>query len=582
MILAVVNRIANRFLARANGRLLDGDAWRYLTPYVTPRASQLTIYIVAAALQSILTLPVFFLVRYAFDRAIPDKDVGLLVAIGAAIVAFRAIHSLVGLALRAFIVRIIKAIAFDMRSDLLSRLYALSRQFHAKSDSATLHSRIVQDTERVDTMCNALFSGMLPALLSTIVLLGFLAYLNWWLVLLGMAVLPLVWAANALTGRLVKRQVKAFQKAFEGFSRGTLFVLRHMDLTRMQAYEREEVRNQRNTLGELRDSGERMSMSYAIHSHVQRNLTGLAGVILLVVGGAAVAHDTMTLGAFLAFFLAAGILNGAVDSVLGGIPNVITGNESLAVLQKFMGDGQLDPYQGTKATVFDGKISLAGVGFDYDGQPILKGIDLEIAPGEIIALSGPNGVGKTTIVHLILGFLRPTAGTIRTAGLPYDEIDMAELRRNIGVVPQHPTFFSGTVRENICYGHPDAGDDDIRAALQTAQATNFIASLPQGLETPIGDNAVMTSGGQKQRLAIARALISHPKLLILDEPTNHLDGSAMAELLAALAALPQRPGIVIVSHNESVLRIADRIHELRDGQLYQTSQPAAAPTAGLG
>lgn len=582
MTLAAVSRIANRFLARANGRLLDGDAWRYLTPYVKPRASQLVVYVIAAALQSVLTLPVFFLVRYAFDHAIPDKDVGLLVAIGAAIVAFRAVHSLVGLALRAFIVRIIKQIAFDMRSDLLSRLYALSRQFHARSDSAALHARIVQDTERVDTMCNALFSGMLPALLSAAVLLGFLTYLNWWLVLLGIGVLPLVWGANALTGRLVKRHVQAFQKAFEGFSRGTLFVLRHMDLTRMQAYEREEVRNQRNTLGELRDSGHRMSMSYAIHSHVQRNLTGLAGVILLVAGGAAVAHDTMTLGAFLAFFLAAGILNGAVDSVLGSVPNVITGNESLATLQKLMGDGQLDPYQGTKAIAFDGKISLSGVGFDYDEQPVLRGVDLDITPGQIVALIGPNGVGKTTIVHLILGFLRPSVGTIQTGGMSYDEIDMAGLRRDIGVVPQHPMFFTGTVRENICYGRPDASDEDIRAALHTAQATSFIASLPQGLETPIGDNAVMTSGGQKQRLAIARALISHPKLLILDEPTNHLDGAAMAELLAALAGLPERPGIVIISHNETVLRIADRIYELRDGRLYQTNEPAAAPAASMG
>jgi ATP-binding cassette subfamily B protein len=581
-VLSALNEALNRVGGRANGRLLDAAAWRYLKPYLISRLPQLLGYVVAASVQSLLTLPIFFLVRFAFDRAIPDKDIGLLIGIGAAMVAFRALNSLIGLALRAFIVRIIKQIAFDMRSDLLLRLYRLSRQYHARADASLLHARIVQDTERVDTMCNALFSGILPALLSSVVLFGFLVYLNWWLVLLSVCVLPLLWIGNAVTGRLVKRHVQAFQKAFEGFSRGTLFVLRHMDLTRLQAFEREEVDRQRNTLGVLRDTGNQMSMSYAIHNHVQRNITGLAGVILLVAGGSAVAHGSMTLGGFLAFFVAAGILNGAVDTVLGGIPNIITGNESLVILQKLMGDGQVDPYQGTKTIEFDGTIQLSGVGFDYGGQPILEDIDLEIACGDVIALIGPNGVGKTTIVHIILGLLRPNSGTLQASGHSYDDIEMPSLRRAIGVVPQYPTFFTGTVRENICYGRPDATEQDIRAALEVAQATDYVASLPLGLDTEIGDNAILTSGGEKQRLAVARALISRPKLLILDEPTNHLDVSAMTSLMAALVGLPERPGILIISHTEMVLGFAKRVYEIRDHRLHQTQAHAAAPATVTG
>lgn len=581
-LLPAVRRALGGMAGYVNSRLFDGEAWRYLAEYLKPRAPQLLGYVVAASLQSLLTLPIFLLVRHAFDRAIPDKDIGLLVGIGAAIVAFRALNSAIGLALRTYIVRIIKQIAFDMRGDLLVKLYRLSREYHSRVDSSLLHARIVQDTERVDTMCNALFSGILPALLSSVAIAAFLFYLNWWLVLIGFGILPLLWLANTMTGRLVKRHVQAFQKAFEGFSRGTMFVLRHMDLTRFQGYEGEEVNRQRDTLSRLRETGNRMSISYAVHSHVQRNLTGLAGVILLVAGGAAVAHGSMTLGAFLAFFLAAGILNGAIDSVLGGVPNVITGNESLVTLQALMGNDSGTPYKGARSIDFNGTVRLSGVGFDYGDQTILSDVSLNLTPGKVVALIGPNGVGKTTIVHLILGLMRPKTGALTASDIPYDEIEMRSLRRAIGVVPQHPTFFTGTVRENICYGRPDATDEDIHAALSVAQAEGYVASLSLGLESPIGENAALTSGGEKQRLALARALISRPKLLILDEPTNHLDTAAMAALMAALVQLPNRPGILIISHDESVLRFADAIYELHDGRLHSAPARAALPVAETG
>ena len=570
---AALRGLAAKLFGQPGERLLDPDAWRYFGRHLKPRIPKLLGYITAAALQSALTLPVFLLVRHAFDVAIPGKDIGLLIGIGAAIVAFRALNSVIGLALRAFIVRLTKQIIFEIRADLVAKLYSLSRAYHARVDSSLLHARIVQDSERVDHLCNGLFSGILPALLTATTIALFLLYLNWWLLLLGLGILPVLWLANALTGRLVKRHVQAFQKAFEGFSRGTQFVLRHMDLTRFQGYEREELNRQRQTLDQLRETGNRMSMSYALHGHVQRNLTGIAGVILLVAGGIAVANETMTLGAFLAFFLAAGILNGAVDTVLGGIPTIITGNESLVTLNALFGNEADDPYHGSRSIDFDGSIRLSKVDFAYDGVPILRGADLAIEPGKVAVLIGPNGAGKTTIAHLILGFMRPQSGSLSASGVPYDEIDMRELRRAIGVVPQHPTFFTGSVRENICYGRPDATDEDVSAALRTAQAEHYVARLSTGLESAIGENAALTSGGEKQRLAIARALISRPRLLILDEPTNHLDRAAMAALMDALVRLPNRPGILIISHDQAVLRYADAVYELRDQRL----QPAMPP-----
>jgi ABC-type multidrug transport system fused ATPase/permease subunit len=145
---------------------------------------------------------------------------------------------------------------------------------------------------------------------------------------------------------------------------------------------------------------------------------------------------------------------------------------------------------------------------------------------------------------------------------------MRSLRRRIGVVPQHPGIFTGSLRENLCYGRPDASDDDLRTALAEAQATAFVASLPDGLDTQVGENGVRVSGGERQRLAIARALIGRPRLLILDEPTNHLDVPTVQAVMDAVVQRADRPAILIISHDEKALRHADVVHVLRHGQLH--------------
>ena len=560
--------LSRRLLRRVNGDLLDGAAWRFLGHYLRPWWPSLAGYGALAAVQSTLALPMFFLLRHAFDVAIPQKQVDLLLAIAAGIVCFRAAQSVAGLLLRRWVLRIIKQISHDVRSDLVVKLYRLSRQYHANADPAILHARIVQDSERLDGLCNTLFSSVLPSLLLSVVLIGLLLYLDWTLVLIALLLAPALWLSNALTGRRVKREVRAFQNAFEGFSRGTLFVLRHMDLTRFQACEAEELARQRAVLGTLRDTGSSMAMSYAVHGHVQRNVTGLAGVVLLVFGGLAIAHGTLTLGGFVAFFLAAGMLNGALDSLLNSLAGVVAGNESLLLLRGLMNDGPDNPYRGKRVIDFDGTVSLHHVHFAYGGQQILDEVSLLIRPGAVVALVGPNGIGKSTLVHLLLGQLRPDAGELRASGVAYDEVDMRSLRRRIGVVPQHPGIFTGSLRENLCYGRPDASDDDLRAALAEAQATAFVASLPDGLDTQVGENGVRVSGGERQRLAIARALIGRPRLLILDEPTNHLDVPTVQAVMDAVVQRADRPAILIISHDEKALRHADVVHVLRHGQLH--------------
>jgi ATP-binding cassette subfamily B protein len=304
-------------------------------------------------------------------------------------------------------------------------------------------------------------------------------------------------------------------------------------------------------------------------------LTGLAGIIILVAGGTAIVKGAMSLGDLLMFYVAAGLLNGQLNNLLGSVPEWIAGNESLLKLHGLLREGREQPYHGARSIDFDGSFSLRGVSFAYDDHCVLRAIDLDVPAGARVAIVGPNGAGKTTLLSLLVGFCRPQQGGLYASGVAYDELDMGALRRSMGVVMQQQSFFAGTVLENIRYGHPDASRAAVQAAARLALADDFIMALAEGYDTEIGEGGALLSGGERQRLAIARALLGEPKLLILDEPTNHLDMSAIARLMRGLVDAPQRPTILIISHDPGVVAFADRVYCLDQGRLHEET-PASA------
>lgn len=562
-------------LLTAGGRasLFDWGAWRYFMAVYRRHWLRLVGYAVVASAQSLLVLPILFLVRESFDTAIPQGDVGLLILFALGIVLARLMTSAIALGMRRLIIRGIKAAICDMRQEIMAKLYTLSRRFHHNSSIDDVHTRVVQDTERVDVMSNALFSGIMPAAMTSAVLFIVLMVLHWQLTLLTLAVLPLVYVSTLLSGKYVKRSVFQFQRAFESFSKGMMFVLRQIDLTRIQGHEEAEMGRQGRYLQILKNSGEKMAFSYALHRQVQSNVFGLAGLLILVVGGMSIANGTLTMGEFIAFYMAAGLMNGQVSSVIGGVPDVITGNESLKTLQTLMAGDDEEPYKGSRKVDCLGNLSLKNVSFSYEDKPVLNSIDLEIHPKSNIVITGPNGAGKSTIVSLILGFWKPDSGEILSEEISLEEVDIRNHRRSIGVVLQHPTMFTGSVYENITYGYPDVSPDEVEAAARAVQAHDFITKMPGGYDAPVGDSGELLSGGERQKIAIARVLLGKPRFVIFDEPTNHLDGESIRAIMEGIHNLPEKPAILTISHDENVIRYGEEIYRLSEGRLVAREKP---------
>lgn len=557
--------------------LFDKQAWAYFWKYYRSRRPQVFLYAIIASAQSVLVLPVLYLIRYSFDEAIPNGEILLLTYAGAGIVVTRLLHSGISLLSRNYILRIMKGAVFEMRQDLVAKLYGLSHEYFGRADADRIHARLVQDTERVDQMSDALMSRVVPSVITCVALIVVLLFINWWLVLLAAPVLMLVGFSTRLTGKYVKRRVYVFQRAFEAFSKGMLFVLRQMDLTRIQAFEEQETQRQNQQLDHLRGTSKRMAMGYAIHNQIQSNVVGIGGIIVLVAGGTAIANGTMTIGAFLAFYVAAGLLNGAASTAINGLPPIITGNESLVTLRTLMNEGPAEPYKGSRRGSFEGNVTVENVTFGYGDHQVLSGVNFNVARGDRVAIVGPNGAGKSTILSLILGLYRPTSGRLLADGIPYEELDIHALRRAIGVVMQRPTMFSGTVWENVTYGWPDIGRDKVIEATKGAFAQGLIEALPDGYDTQVGERGVLLSGGECQRLAIARALLGNPTLLILDEPTNHLDAEAIEQLMSGLLDHPSRPAILIISHDPNAVRFAETVYQLESGVLIPADAPPASP-----
>jgi ATP-binding cassette subfamily B protein len=265
-------------------------------------------------------------------------------------------------------------------------------------------------------------------------------------------------------------------------------------------------------------------------------------------------------------------LTGATTTLAGLAPVITKGLESVRSVGEVLQAPELEDNEGkSEVSSLRGAVTFQHVTYAYESdRAAVRDFELTVVPGETVALVGASGAGKSTVLNLVIGFIRPTSGRILLDGTDMSTLDLRTYRRFLSVVPQESILFDGTIRENVAYGMDDADEESVRAALRDANALEFVDRLPQGLDTLVGERGARLSGGQRQRLAIARALIRDPRVLVLDEATSALDTRSEALVQQALARLLHGRTTFVVAHRLSTVRGADRIVVMGDGRILET------------
>lgn len=523
--------------------------------------------VLLSIVQSLIVVPVALLVRHIFDKALPEKDFRQLIILCVTISILYILNGAITLWTRYISLKMTKSVIKILRNTIINKLYLLPRQYFTEIDRMKLHAKIVQDTFRLDVMSNGLVAQLFPAALISGGLFLVLLYLDLTLFLFVMMISPFLIVFGKFISKILASRVNIYHRYFETFSKRVMILLNNIDLSRVSVSENREKKEQ----GKLHEKIEKKSFDQAwfsaFYTIFNETTTSAFGLVIMILGGYRVINGLMTIGGLFAFFTTLGLLKKYMVMISGVIPKVIEGNESLMSVFGFLNEKMELPYSGKTNFEFRGEITFESVSFSYDRRRLFKNISFFINPGEVVYLTGPNGSGKSTIVNLILGFYRPVSGIIKADGRKYDEIDIRDIRRRTGVVFQDTFIFPGTIRENIVYGLDNVSGDCLARAIRLSCSGEFIEKLPEGLDTYIENKREKLSGGEIQKIAIARSLLGNNRLIILDEPSTHLDKNSLTEIIRNLRTEMADSTILIISHKDELASITEKTIRISQGKL---------------
>jgi ATP-binding cassette subfamily B protein len=535
----------------------------------------------SAAVLALLRAPVLVAVplsiREIFDHAIPAEDGEAVVRLGVVMLVLYVVDAVVLMVVRRRASRFAVDGVARVRHDLVARLYALPRSWHDAQDAGLLHAALVHDCERMLTVVTQLLGWLVPTAVTFVVLAVVAAALAPLLAAVAAVVLAVLLLAVIPMARSTVLEGRKNADALRRLSsrwRSALRLLAETQAHGAQSFEVDRsttlARTAAATAIELQFTQSRLIAAVDLAAALLTALT-------LAVGGVGITQGWISIGAMLSFAAVGLLVARQLSSAAPGVASGLSDSSSVTRLVELLAIDVAAPYSGRTAHTPLGGIELDRVSFAYvRGLPVLQDVSLSIESGEHVVVLGPNGAGKSTLVNLVLGAHRPNSGTLRIDGIDMDELDIATLRRGIGLASQDAVIFAGSIADNIAYASPEASRADVERAAKLSTADQFLAALPDGVDTLVGEEGVRLSGGQRQRVALARALLGAPRLVILDEPTTYLDAAAVDELLDRLELLPAAPTVLMITHDSRIAERADRVIHLRDGRVVD----APSRTAG--
>ena len=477
----------------------------------------------------------------------------------------------------------LRGMELRLRSALVRRLQQLSMAYHGGRESGRLQSKVLRDVDEVVRLGDMFFQQFLGAVIAVVFALVYTVVQEPWVALGYVVAGPLsVGLIHVFRGSMQRRN-DAFSREVESMSQRVTEMIGMVPVTRAHGLEEVEVNAMNTRLENVRTTGRRVDTVNALFASSSW-VVFMASVTLVTGATAWLALDgRVSLDKIALYSALFQMVVFSLSNMLNVMPQAAKSLISMRSLGEVLECPDLEANEGRREIRrVIGAIEFENVTFTYPGKasPAVDGFSLSIAPGECVAFVGESGSGKSTLMQLAIGFLRPQAGRILLDGLPMDGIDMRTWRRHIAMVPQQTILFSGTLRENITYGLEGYGEDKIAAVIEAAKLGEFVSQLPERLDTPVGENGVRMSGGQRQRLAIARALIRDPRVIILDEATSALDAVSERAVQEAVNNIVKDSTTLIVAHRLSTIRHAGRVVVMSGGRLVEVGPPGDLASRG--
>lgn len=459
------------------------------------------------------------------------------------------------------------AVEAHLRSSLVRKLQQLSISYHKENESGRLQSKIIRDVESIQQLSFQIFGNMLTITLNIIVALVVTVSKSLIVFFFFVVTVPIAGALIGMFRKGIRKTNREFRKQMEETSTKVVEMVELIPVTRAHALENEEIKKMGNFLNGVAHKGYKLDIMHANFGAVSWCMFQAFQIICLAFTGYMAYRKVISVGEIATYQSYFTTIVNQVAAIIMILPNMARGTEAITSIGEILLSDDVEQYKGKKKlTNITGDFDFKNVSFHYDdSKEILYRFNLSVKSGETVALVGESGAGKTTILNLLIGFIKPVSGHIYLDGNDLNDINLRSYRDFIAVVPQNTILFSGSIRDNITYGMPDVTEAQLWDAIKSANLLDFVNELPSGLDTMIGENGGKLSGGQRQRLAIARALVRNPKVIIFDEATSALDSTSEKQIQTAIENMASTRTTFIVAHRLSTIRNADKIAVIGNG-----------------
>ena len=461
-----------------------------------------------------------------------------------------------------------RSVEAALRGAIVRKLQKLSLSFHKEMEAGRIQSKIMRDVEAVGGLLSNVVTSLLGFLVNLVIAISVVLWKN------PIMLLPLLGCsiASACIRRIYRTKMKStnyqLRKEVENTSADVMDMVHLLPITKAHALENLEINKMTHRMGAIAKKGYEVNMANASFGALNWVMFTVFQLVCLGASCFMAHYHFISIGDITLYQSYFGTLVSSISSIIVLLPMITSGMESVRSIGEILSAHNIEDDNGKRRlSKIEGSFEFRDVHFSYDERtPVLKGLDLKIRAGETIALVGESGSGKSTVLNMIIGFHFPESGALLLDNQPIESINLQDYRAKLAVVPQTSILFSGTIRENITYGMPNVSQQRLQKVLEDARLTELINSLPDGLDTLVGEQGGKLSGGQRQRISIARAMLRDPKVIIFDEATSALDSRTERHIQEAIENLSEGRTTFLVAHRLSTIRNADRIAVIKDGK----------------